>query len=88
MNKYIATVIKTGNSFALRVPKGYVDDASLKLGQKVHMAPPILSQDKQDSAAIQRAIKGLQHLFALTSISDPIAWQKELRTDRKIPGRS
>lgn len=34
MNRYTATVIKTGNSYALRVPKKYVEDARLELGQK------------------------------------------------------
>jgi antitoxin component of MazEF toxin-antitoxin module len=30
-------VTKTGNSYALRVPKRYIDDNNLKLGDKVNI---------------------------------------------------
>ena len=46
MSKYIATVIKTGNSYALRVPKAYIDDAKLKLGEKVGLGEPKLVPKK------------------------------------------
>jgi hypothetical protein len=45
MSKYKATVIKTGNSYALRVPKKYVEDAHLNLGQKVTIQPPLPEED-------------------------------------------
>ncbi len=87
MSNYIATVIKTGNSYALRVPKQYIDDAALTLGQKVQVSEPSLMPVVQDQAAIQRAIKNLQKVNAYADIKDPAAWQKEIRQDRPVPGR-
>ncbi len=87
MNKYTATVIKTGNSYALRVPKNYVDDAHLELGQKVQVTSPITAPKKQDPQAIRKAIRKLQEVGAYKDIKDPVAWQRELRKDRPLPGR-
>jgi antitoxin component of MazEF toxin-antitoxin module len=87
MNKYTATVIKTGNSYALRVPKQYVDDAALTLGQKVQVSEPLLAPKAQNRKAIQRAIKRLQQIHAYSDTKDPVAWQREIRQDRPLPGR-
>ncbi len=86
MSRYTATVIKTGNSYALRVPKVYVDDAKLKLGQKIQVGEPIVAP-KQDRKAIQQAIRNLQAIGAFKDIKDPVAWQREIRKDRPLPGR-
>lgn len=86
MNNYTATVIKTGNSYALRVPKKYVDDAQLKLGQKTPILPPMV-QPKQNRARIQEIIRQLQEIEAYKDIKDPVAWQREIRKDRPLPGR-
>ncbi len=86
MNTYTSTVIKTGNSYALRVPKKYIDDAGLGLGQKASIQLPTL-EIKQDRAAIQRAIKNLQEIHAFADIKDPVTWQREIRKDRPLPGR-
>lgn len=89
MSEYTATVIKTGNSYALRVPKGYVDDAKLKLGQKVQVPSPITQTEKQNPEAIERAIAELRRVGAFSHIADPVAWQREIRKewDRPLPGR-
>ena len=87
MNKYTATVIKTGNSYALRVPKNYVVDSNLELGQKVQVASPVLVQKKQDPQAIKKAIRNLQKINAFSGIKDPVKWQREIRKDRPLPGR-
>jgi antitoxin component of MazEF toxin-antitoxin module len=86
MNKYTATVIKTGNSYALRVPKKYVDDARLELGQKATIQLPT-PDVKQDRNKIQHIIKQLQEIGAYKNIKDPAAWQREIRKDRPLPGR-
>ena len=86
MSKYTATVIKTGNSYALRVPKKYVDDARLVLGQKADIELP-LPQPKQDRNRIQQVLKELQEIGAFGEITNPVAWQRELRKDRTLPGR-
>lgn len=41
MKTYTATVIKVGNSLALLLPKQYVEDANLIIGQKVQIELPI-----------------------------------------------
>ncbi len=87
MNKYITTVIKTGNSFALRVPKQYINDANLKLGQKATIQLPI-PEAKQNRVRVQALFKQLQELGAYKDIKDPVAWQREIRKDRSLPTRS
>jgi len=87
MNRYTATVIKTGNSIALRVPKKYAQDAHLTPGEKVSLPLPS-KQKKQDRAKIARIVAKLQELHAYSDIKDPVAWQRELRKDRKLPNRS
>ena len=86
MSKYIATVIKTGNSYALRVPKAYVEDAKLSLGDKADLALP-QKHKPQDRAKIQTLWKELQAFRPFLGISDPVAWQREIRKDRPLPGR-
>jgi antitoxin component of MazEF toxin-antitoxin module len=86
MSDYIVTVIKTGNSYALRVPKKYVEDGKLALGQKATIQLPIL-QPKQDRKRIQMVLKQLQEIDAYKDIKDPVAWQRAIRQDRALPGR-
>lgn len=86
MHKYTATVIKTGNSYALRVPKKYVEDAQLKSGQKAVIALPI-PEPKQNRARIQELLRQLQETGAYKDVKDPVAWQRAIRKDRPLPGR-
>lgn len=86
MSKYTATVIKTGNSYALRVPKRYVEDARLELGQKADIELPT-PQPKQDRKRVQQLLKELQEISAYKVIKNPVAWQREMRKDRPLPGR-
>lgn len=87
MSKYTVTVIKTGNSYALRVPKAYVDNAKLTLGQKIQLGKPLSTTGKHSPSAIKKAIRNLQQINAYRDIKDPVSWQKEIRRDRKLPGR-
>ena len=86
MSIYSTTVIKTGNSYALRVPKQYIEDANLRLGQKVSIPLP-LTETVQNRQRIQSLLKQLQELGAYQDIQDPRAWQKEIRAERQLPGR-
>ncbi|HSW77240.1 MAG TPA: hypothetical protein VLG36_00390 [Candidatus Chromulinivoraceae bacterium] len=86
MSNYTATVIKTGNSYALRVPKKYVDDAQLELGQKATIQLPT-PQLKQNHERVQSLLQQLQEIGAYKDIEDPAAWQREVRKDRSLPGR-
>ena len=87
MSKYTATVIKTGNSYALRVPKKYVEDARLELGQKATIQLPV-PEAKQDRKRIQKLLTQLVEINAYDNIKDPAAWQREIRQERQLPGRN
>jgi len=87
MGNYTATVIKMGNSYALRVPKAYVEQAKLKLGQKIQIDLPLVVPVRQNRKAVQQAIKNLQQIGAFRTIKDPVAWEREIRQDRPLPGR-
>lgn len=86
MSNYPVTVIRTGNSYALRVPKKYVEDAQLELGQKTAISLPVTKR-KQDRSKIQEILRQLQETNAYEDIKDPVAWQREIRKDRSLPGR-
>lgn len=86
MSTYTATVIKTGNSVALRVPKEYARDAHLVPGDKVLLPLPS-KQKRQDRAKIERIIAKMQEIGTYRSIDNPVTWQRELRKDRELPGR-
>ncbi len=86
MSRYTATVIKTGNSYALRVPKKYVDDARLEVGQKATIQLPV-PETKQDHKRIQKLLMQLQEINAYEEIDDPASWQRGIRQDRAVPGR-
>lgn len=88
MSNYIATIIKTGNSYALRVPKSYVENAKLVLGQKVQIGAPVTLPKDYDPEAVKTAIRNLQTIGAFRTIKDPVAWQREIRKDRSMPGRN
>jgi antitoxin component of MazEF toxin-antitoxin module len=63
MSNYIATVINTGNSIALRVPKQYAVEARLVPGEKVQLNLPRRYM-VQDRAKINRVIAELQAMNA------------------------
>ncbi|HEX4774338.1 MAG TPA: AbrB/MazE/SpoVT family DNA-binding domain-containing protein [Candidatus Saccharimonadales bacterium] len=90
MSNYIATVFKSGNSYALRLRKEMVDAERLKLGDKVEIGN-LTKRKQQDREKIRALLMKLQTLPAnpgsLKSIKDPVAWQREIRKDRPLPGR-
>ena len=68
-------ITKTGNSYAIRVPKRYIDDNKLKLGDVVNVEDPLLKQQQALDALINH---GQKH-GPLKGISNPAAWQREQR---------
>ena len=48
-----------------------------------------LSGDEQKQRkAIQKSLKKLSTMKVFTDITDPVEWQKQIRKDRTLPGRS
>ena len=71
-------ITKTGNSYAIRVPKRYIDDNNLKLGDTVNVEEPLKEQ--------QRALDALlNHSQKPDNISDIVTWQREQRDWDKLP---
>ena len=69
-------ITKTGNSYAIRVPKRYIDYNKLKLGDIVNVEEPLLEQQRALDALISH---GKKH-GPVQSIPDPVAWQREQRS--------
>jgi antitoxin component of MazEF toxin-antitoxin module len=69
-------ITKTGNSYAIRVPKRYIEDNKLKLGDIVDVEEPLVKQRRALNALLEHGKKR----GPLNSISDPAAWQREQRT--------
>lgn len=81
MSNYKGTVIKSGNSYALRVPKTYVNEAKLKLGQKVRLLDNPGLREGNVAAAMQKLQKLADEQGSMKSITDPVAWQRAMRDE-------
>lgn len=80
MKHYTATVIKTGNSYALRVPKEYVDRNRLRPGTKVQLPDPERTGSTlEDLNTVLQAAAGDTKIAAWDSLPDPVAWQRAER---------
>ena len=72
-------ITKTGNSYAIRVPKHYIDDNELKLGDSVSVGS-LVRQRQALNALINH---GKKH-EPIKGISDPVAWQREQRRGQTV----
>ncbi len=75
-----ATVIKTGNSYALRVPKSYAERNNLRPGAKVILQDPQISGGTL--ADLQASIKNSRNKGGITvwdKITNPSEWQQAER---------
>ena len=70
-----AIVTKSGNSYALRVPKRYIDDNKLKLGDIVTLEEPLTLQKN----ALEALVKLGKTQGAIKTIPDPVVWQRQQR---------
>ena len=68
-------ITKTGNSYAIRVPKSYIVNNNLSLGETVSIEEPLVQQNQAlDMLKRQAHEKG-----AIQSIADPVDWQRKQR---------
>lgn len=70
-----AIVTKSGNSYALRVPKRYIDDNKLQLGDIVTLEEPLTLQKNALEALVQQG----KARGAIKTIPDPVKWQRQQR---------
>ncbi len=81
MTTSVATVIKTGNSYALRVPKAYAERNGLRPGAKIILPDPQISGGTL--ADLQVAIKTSHSKGRVNTwdkIADPTEWQRTERS--------
>lgn len=80
MKTSTATVIKTGNSYALRVPKAYAERNNLRPGAKVILPDPQSAGGTlADLNAIIKASRNKNKITAWDKIADPSEWQQTER---------
>jgi hypothetical protein len=61
-------------------------DFILFLHGRIQSAP--LSAEQEREMQIRTALQMLAELNTFSDISDPVAWQKAVRQDRALPGRT
>lgn len=82
MNTSTATVIKTGNSYALRVPKSYAERNNLQLGAKVTLQDPqALAGTLADLQASIKASHKKGGIGVWDKITNPSEWQRAERNN-------
>ncbi len=77
MNMTKAIVTKTGNSYALRVPKKYITDNELKLGDVVDIENPLQKQRQALDALLEYGKKR----GPLSDSEELVTWQRKERSD-------
>jgi hypothetical protein len=70
-----AIVTKSGNSYALRVPKSYIDVNQMKLGDIVILEEPLTLQ----KSALEALVKRGKTEGPIGSIPNPVDWQRQQR---------
>lgn len=77
MTKGIIT--KTGNSYAIRVPKHYITDNNLKLGDKVELNEPLEEQLSKQRSALKALVTYGKNNPGKMDIDEIVEWQREQR---------
>ena len=70
-------ITKTGNSYAIRVPKHYIDENGYKLGDKVTLPDGQLERQRKALNGLLNHAK--KHSRRLSDIDKITAWQREQR---------
>ncbi len=65
---------RSGNSYVIRVPKSYVTEHGLRLGDKIELPHPHAGQER----ALQRLLDYARQRGDL-GIADPAEWQRQQR---------
>lgn len=77
-----ATVIKTGNSYALRVPKSYAERNNLRSGSRVMLPDPqVTGGTLTNLQSVIKAVNRKGQVNVWDKIADPAQWQQSERSD-------
>ncbi len=80
------TIIQIGNSLGTRLPKAELDKLGLKKGDDVEVKLQTPKTNAKKAVALLKELSIMNG--ALSRIEDPVVWQREVRKDRPLPGRS
>lgn len=81
-----AQIVKIGNSQGVRLSRAYLDKVGVKTGDRVEV---LVQKKAPDYKKALQALRELSEMNgALAQIKDPVAWQRKIRKDRPLPGRS
>ena len=84
--KTITAILEAGpdGTVHLPVPEA-LRHSKLSVTAIFHVLPDPEERPTQGEA--MAALRKLREMGAFKAISDPVAWQREIRTDRSLPGR-
>ncbi|HEV2177773.1 MAG TPA: hypothetical protein VGW33_11320 [Terriglobia bacterium] len=81
MNTYKAVLRGNSLEWSEEVPERLAQDRPVEV--RVTILEPSAGQGQRMAEALER----LARLNALSSIADPVAWERQQREDRELPGR-
>lgn len=85
LEKYRATIHGDRIEWDGEAPKDLTQAASIKVDVTVVSAKPKLK--KPNGKKMAEALAKIAARGGITSIKDPVKWQREVRKDRPLPGR-
>jgi hypothetical protein len=85
MEKYVATIHGNVIEWEGDEPDNLNGDNAIKVEVRVIDVGKVLP--KSDGKKMAEALQQLAKLGGVKSIPDPLAWQREIRQDRPLPGR-
>lgn len=85
MEKYRATIHGATVEWENEVPAELVDDGEIKVEMTVISKRGNLP--RSDGKRMAEALAQIAARGGVRSIPDPVAWQREIRKDRPLPGR-
>ena len=67
--------------------QGEVLDFAKFLQERAKKIQPASSSDAERKKRLRKAFAALAEMKTFAGISDPVEWQKQIRKDRRLPGR-
>ncbi|MBX3293081.1 MAG: hypothetical protein KF881_09360 [Acidobacteria bacterium] len=85
MEKYKATIRGDNIEWDGEAPDAVKDGKLVRV--EVTLVSKPVKQSKRNAVRAVAALKEIASRGGISSIPDPVAWQREIRKDRPLPGR-
>ena len=82
-----ATIIKIGNSLGVRLKHQLIEELDVKPGDVIEITVRRPIPQEPNGAKFAEAVRLAHEFGGITSIPDPVAWQREIRADKPLYGR-